>query len=455
MSQAFFTGQTGEPALTKCRVAPQTVEGVPALEAAYSDYRAFSAQTPLTPQLIERMALTGNSINKLRALIGKIGGSMAQSIGDVDPMNKMLLNALANITRKYTNTDNTTWRRWTFSPSAATTAAAYLSMLIDNDVLPRVRYRDVALSALRLAAAPNENFAAEFDAVYSEFDFHGVPTQTVGTGSTIPIMRGFWSGNLVPDATDKDIFIKLINVLTFLMQGKVTTAASYGASNDSYALGSHSRVYNEAVDPIDRIIGNAAEQVRAYWPEGATLVNNDVFQIAKRRAAWTPSYPADRSISSVQTIFYLNSGEVRVERGWNVEINVPGVARRDDTGGRQSARVRKTGALEATISMTRELADLDLQIALLNQGVVTIAIEAKTDVEISTSGRPYRFLQVYPACVPDGETFSVDAGGQNRDESLRLVAGLPDSAFAYNDGSGSINFSDAVNFVVENDVATL
>lgn len=451
MPQTFFNGATGDPVLTKARIAPQATEGVPADESAFSDYRCYGLGVPISPQLIQRLALPGSSISPLSPLKGKIGLGFSQSLGDVDPANKGLLNVWANLMRKYTYTDNTSWKRWFMSPGGATSAAAYLSLLGDNDLLPRFRLRDLVASRLRMAAAPDDNYAMEWDGVFSEFDFWGAVTQTVGAGSTKPILKGFYDGQLEADSVDKDLFLKIQTAATKKMRGKISAAASFGAIDDDYVLGAYSRVYNELTDPVDRLVGVIAEQAKTYWPVGATLADNDVFQIAKRRLAWSPTYGSSRAISSVNTIFFLNGTEIRVEGGWNVEVSAPGIQRRDDTSGRQSGRVRKAGMLDVRVSMTREAADLDLQIALLKQDSVAAVIEAKSDVEIGTSGRPYRALMIFPALRPEGSTFSVEAGGQNRDEELTLVGGLPDSAYVY-DG---ISVSEVMAFVAENDVAAL
>ena len=59
------------------------------------------------------------------------------------------LHFLANLFGQYTITDNTTWQEWEFSldMSTPTSAAEFLSLLNDNDVLPRTRVFDMMMGA--------------------------------------------------------------------------------------------------------------------------------------------------------------------------------------------------------------------------------------------------------------------------------------------------------------------
>lgn len=452
----FLASATGDPSLVKYRVAPQANEGVPASEADFTDFYGYGGSLALESATIERQALPGASISPLLPLIGKLNLPDASfRIGDADPVNKMLMVALANLFRKYTNTDNATWRRWLFSPGAATAASTWFTLLEDNDVLPRTRFVDCIVKSLVASAAPGENFSVLTSFVRGMFDFHGAVTQTAGTGSTLPVFRKFWEGQLTADATDKDLYLKILDASAKTYLGKVAAASAYSADDDVYVLGEWMRFYNELADRIDRRVGSIEEQIEFYEPVGATLVTGDIFKVAKLRAAWSPSYPTPRPISSVQTQFVIRKDgtdrTIRVEGGWNISHEAPGVVRREDTGGRQSARTRRAGVLKIVLTPTRELGDLDFQRLLLTAEKIAIVIDSEIPVEISTSGRPYRILQMYPSVRGEGPGFGVAEGAANRDEPVRFVAGIPESEFTY-DG---IATSEAACWVLENDIATL
>lgn len=452
----FLNGATGDPSLVKYRVAPQATEGVPAEESAYTDFYGFGGSLGFEPSTIPRQALAGTSISRLKSLIGKLAlPDSSIRLGDADPVNKMLMVALANFFRKYTNSDMTGWRRWFFSPNGSTSAAGWFTLLEDNDVLPRARFLDCAMRSIQASAAPNENFSVLLTLVRGMFDIHGAVTQTVGTASTLPKFRRFWEGQLTEDSVDNDLYLEIDDESDGEYLGKVGAAASFGASADILTLGEWNRFYNEETDRVDRRVGPIEEQVEFYLPTGATLVDGDVFKVEKLRDAWSPTYPTPRPISSVQTQFIVRKDgidrTIRVEGGWNVSMTANNVARREDTGGRQSARVRRAGTLEIVLEPTRELGDLEFQRALMLAESVGVVIDAEVPVEIGSSGRPYRLVQIYPAVTPEGGTFGVAEGAQNRDEPLRLIADKPEASFTY-DG---ITVAEAAAWVLENDITAL
>lgn len=452
----FLNGATGDPSLVKYRVAPQASRGIPADEADYVDFYGYGGSLAIEAATIARQALPGSSISPLLPLIGKLALPDASiRIGDADPVNHMLLVALANLFRKYTVTDNTTWQQWIFSPGAATAAAQWFSLLEDTDVLPRTRFIDCVVRSLTATAAPGENFSVLMSMVRGMFDLHGAVTQTVGTGSTLPKFRRFWKEQFTADATDKDLYLKIQSTSSATYRGKVTSAASFGSTDDTYVLGEWMRFFNELADRVDRRVGGIEEQVEWYLPSGATITNSDVFKVEKLRDAWSPSYPTPRPISSVQTQFIVRKDgidrTIRVEGGWNVAIEAPGVTRRENTGGRQSATTRRAGVLNVVLTPTRELADLDFQRVLIAAENIGVVIDSEIPVEISTSGRPYRLLQMYPNLRGEGSGFGVNEGATNRDEPMRFVAGKPDSSFTY-DG---VSTSEVAAWVIENDIAAL
>ena len=109
----------------------------------------------------------------------------------------------------------------------------------------------------------------------------------------------------------------------------------------------------------------------------------------------------------------------------------------------------RTGNLVVTVTPTRRITDLLIQEALHEGREVSVVFDSKSDVEIGSSGRPYRSLAILPALKAFGDMYDVEPGGTNKDEAPAFRAGAPDSAFTY-DG---ITTSGAFLYVLENDIA--
>lgn len=447
MTQPFVGGATGNPKKTRFRIAQQTTEGVPAV-ANFADFRAYGGGMPLESKLIQRLALNLNA-EPLKKLMGKLGidpGTIF--IGDMDVANKGMVQMLVNLFGAYaTSTPGTGATRWHLSAGGATAAAPFFTLLRDNDVNWRARFRDCKTSAVNLSASPNSNYEIQLPMVAGQVDFHGTPVQTAGTGSTLPILSKLWSGNLVDDAVDKDIFLKIISAASKTLKAKIASASTYDGAALTYVLAQHLGL----TDETDAIIGLIAEQISAYFATGATLADNDEFQIPKRMAAWSPSLGTERPVSSINTFFWLNGELKRMEGGWQIAGVREGVERLEDVSGRQTARVVSRGDLVFRITPSRELADLDLQTAILNQGTLPVFVDAKLDAEIASSGLPYRVIWGFPACTVGGKTFDSERGATNRQESLVLEAGVPDAGVVF-DG---ITFTTAASCVIDTDFSAL
>lgn len=448
----YLNGATGDPALVSYRVAPQPTQSIPADEAAFSDFYGFGGPFTISPGVIQPQALRGASISPLATLIGKLAlKDVGFRLGDADPVNKMLLNGLANLCTRYTHTNNTTWHRWLFSPGAATLAAPFLTMLEDNNVLPIARYTDCAIKSYALAAAPGANLSVAFNIVRGMFDLHGLVTQTAGSGSTLPIFRKFWTGQMTADAVDKDLFLKIVSVAGKTARGKVSAAAAYGAIDDAWLYDVWNRLYNEQTDEIDRRVGTFAEQVEWFLATGATLTDADIFKVEKLRDKWSPSLPTRRAFSSVETAFILDGSERRIEGGYTLTLERQNVTRREDTGGRQSASVQVFGVLTPTLQFSRQLQDLDVQAALLAGTPLPVVLRAESADEIGSSGKAHKLITLLPAMRPQGDTFGVNEGATGRDESVTMVGAAPDTTFSY----AGESTDEAVAIIVDTSVSAL
>lgn len=447
----FLTGYTGDPINFKRRLAPQPTRGLPAV-TGFRDGRGYGGPVLISPQTVERQAInTGGA--PLQPLPGKaqLGGGPF-SLGDVDPANYHLLLMLANAFGKYSVTEVETGRyRWRFSLAEATVADPFLTLLDFNDVTPQAKFFDLALGGFSMSAEPNGNFAMELPFAVGGYVRAGDPVQETGTGSTAPVIRKTWPGNWATD-DDQDIWVKF---LTDNGDGTWEVQAGLGSSTVEPTF-SDTRTLTEGqwfrlFDTDGSRIGVKAEQPEIFVAEGATLTALDVFRFPKQMTVFSPSLGTARAIASVSTSFLLDGEEIRVEGGWNIEAAWDTLEGRPDTGGRQSATVRRAGQLRATVTPTRDLVDLTLQHALDQQSTLPVVIDAETDVQIGATGSPYRVLVVLPACRPQGDLFSVESGADNREESFELVAGVPDAALSY-DG---LSFGSHLEVVVYNDIATL
>ena len=447
----FLSGYTGDPINFKRRLAPQATRGLPAT-TGYRDGYSFGGPVLISPATIARqVVLSGGEPAKRLPGKANLGGGPFV-LGDVDPGNYFLLLALANVFGKYSVTEVETGRyRWRFSLDEATAASPYLSLVDFNDVTPQTRFHDLLMGGFGLAASPGENFAIEFPFVVGGYSRAGDPVQETGAASTLPVLRKTWPGNWSAD-DDQDIWVK---VLTDNADGTWEVQVGLGSStveptfDDTRTLteGQWFRLF----DTDGSRIGVKAEQPEIYLPVGATLAELDVFRFPRQQTIISPSLGTSRAISSVNTSAILDGEEIRVEGGWSIEAAWETLEGRPDTAGRQSATVRRAGELGATVTPTRDLADLTLQYALDQAETVSWVVDAETDVEIGSTGSPYRVIVALPSCQPEGDEFSVEPGATNRDESLALVAGVPDAALVY-DG---ISFGSHLEVLVENDIASL
>jgi hypothetical protein len=456
MPLPFLSGATGDPINLQRQLVGQALRTIPTNlpesgGTGWRDFRSNGGPVIFTPGEIDRMSISGGG-QPQGNLPGKINiEDIPFEIGDVDPANYGMLLMMLNLFGLYTLTDNTTWQEWNISLAEATPYDPFLTYREWNDVNPGFRLTDLLVGGLDLTVAPNENLQIIFNAVAAEFDYHGAVTQESGTGSDVPVLKRFWgnadddSGNWALDATDQDIFIQVDEAADLDISGKVTDGASYSNTQVDEVPGQFHRLYDES----GLMIGKFAEQIRYLFPASPTLTAADEFKILKRMAKWNPSLGADRPITSVNTQLILDGVETRTEGGWTVAGSWENTELVLDVAGRQGGTVRRSGDLGFVIEPTREVVDLVGQEAILSARQVSLVIEAVTDVEIGASGRPFRFLQIYPQCRVFGSTFGVEAGGQNRQETLRLVPEEPESALSYDGGS----YDAHAHIVIENDIA--
>lgn len=447
----YLSGATGDPINLKRRVALQSTLGIPAI-TGFVDTRTNGGPFTINKAIVDRLAIIAGGAPPVplpsKALMQ--GGPF--DMGDFDPADPGLLAMFANVYKRLDVTDNTTWHRWKFALDGTShTEAAYLTWLNDNDVLPRTRVNDVLLGGFALNAEPGGNFQLEFPFVAGAYDFWGDPALENGTG-TLPIVLRTSEQNWYLDAVDGDLFIKVVSdvggLITYL--AKVTTAAPYGAITSTYQLGEAPGVIIDSTSGLE--IGTCRETPRIYWPVGSTLILDDEFSIAKRRAAWTPSLATDHATPAVNTRLYLNDEFIRAEGGYTINAEWGTLEALQDVSFEQGATVRRKGRFNVTIELTRELADLAMQKVLHEREEAAIVVEVCSDDVIDATPVPdqrFRALFVFPACAISGDMYGVESGGENTEETVTLTAGVPDTTYTF-DGIG---FDSHANVLIDTDVS--
>lgn len=430
----YLAGATGDPINLVRQIAQQATRGVPAT-SGFVDFRENGGPLALTPSEIERLVISRGGMPEL-PLPGKITvGDGPIEMGDFDPADAGLINLFGNVFKKYTKTHagtNTYWD-WLFAPDAATAAAPFLTVLSDTDVQPRMRYMDVMAKGFVITAKSNDNLAISFPVKSGDYDLFGIPTQITGTASTLPILLKTWPGNW--STADKTIGIKVISIANIAdtTDPRVTVETYIGAGGT--AGGSPQTIHlgrgTELNDDTGAMFGKRAEQVLVYWPVGATLVANDVFEIPQNRAQWALSLPTAYPISSINAWIDVDGVRTRFEGGWTLTVEWDTLESIGDVFGRQGYTVERRGKLRATMALTRRLVDLEFQRRLHEAETVAVVIDAATDSLIPGAAVPFHGIFVLPYCRVFGTMFDVAAGGDNRDEPISIRAGVPPSPYTY------------------------
>ena len=421
------------------------------LADSWTDFRSNLGPFDIEPQEITPLAVEPAGVPP-QSLDGKLSLGLGPiELGDLDPSNPMLRRGLANVFGKYDLTDNTTWALWDFNLSGATTAAQWLAFREANNVLPPMRWLGGQFGGFNVSAAPNQNLQITLTGGAEEFDFHGVPVQTVGSGTTIPLFKRTWGGNL--STADKRIYARADtdNTATWVFSFKVGSAASY-SDTTIITEGEWCAIYDESGDPI----GNPNEQVLMYIPVGWNGVVGNEFIVPQNRTLWTHSLTTGRPISSTGITFFMDGYRKKIEGGIEINAAWENFETFEDTGGRQGATVEKSGPLIVTINPTRRITDLTIQNAIFTGTPMTIVADCVSNTEIGTTGKFYRALMIATAAKPYGKMFAADPGGRNREEVPVFKCGAPAAPFTYTDGQGNAFVCDShFHFILQNASATI
>ena len=454
MAQPFFASTAGDPASLTRMLAFQTADGVPCLDAALVPYKSYGGVLSPSPTSIRRQAILTRPMRELdmRSKVDNAGRTL--HLGDADPSNHAQLAFLLSLFQGYDLATADGHTRWRISQQQAIDGTQLLKKLThindSNKGIP-IRHTDVIARSLELSISPRQNAFLKFGVEAGRFDFWEVPTIT-GTGVVRPILRGTTPGNWDLDATDKDVFIKVMSddATTVTFQAKEATAGSYSSSQVANK-GEWTYVYTGASSTVP--LGGRAAQVEIYFPTGAnnSFVDADVFEFAKRRvlSVVDTDYPTPRPLAETQFRFEINGEAIYVDNGVTLNVDVPGAVTRYAAGGEQAIGTDRKGQHDVTVSLDRRLVDLELQKALMTADQVSLVIDGRNDTVVGTSVYYWGMWFVLPYLSVEGTMHDAEEGAQNFNETLTLRAFVPESDFSY---GGITDFGADLEVVVDTDL---
>lgn len=454
MAQPFFASTAGDPASLIRMLAFQTAESVPCLDAALVPYKSYGGILSPSPTSIRRQSILTRPMRELdmRSKVDNSGRTL--HLGDADPSNHAQLAFLLSLLQGYDLATADGHTRWRISQQQAidgTQLTKKLTHINDSNKGIPIRHVDVLARSLELSISPRQNAFLKFGVEAGRFDFWEVPTIT-GTGVVRPILRGTTPGQWDADATDKDVFIKVISddATTVTFQAKEATAGSYSSSQVA-TKGVWTYVYTGASGTVP--LGGRAAQVEVYFPTGAnnSFVDNDVFEFAKRRVLTVVDndYPTPRPLAETQFRFEINGEAVYVDNGVTLNVDVPGAVTRYAAGGEQAIGTDRKGQHDVTVSIDRRLVDLELQKALMTADQVSLVIDGRNDTVVGTSAIYWGMWFVLPYLSVEGTMHDADEGATNYNETLTMRAFVPESDFSY---GGITDFAADLEVVVDTDL---
>lgn len=462
MTQAFFNSEAGDPDSLTRLVYFQTQDGVPALDADLVPYKSKGGKFTPKPTSIRRATLFNRPMRErnMRSKVLTSGGAL--NLGDLDTGNHMQLCSLIQYHQGYASSTANGHTRFRISQQQADDGTAVYDKLThvnDSDIGIPVRHTDCLVGGLSLAILPGQNALFRANLVAGRHDFWGVPTVT-GTGVVKPILRGTTSdaaagftGNWAADATDKDVYIKVISddSTTVTFQCKEASAGTYSSSQVA-TKGTWAFVYTGTSSTIP--LGGRAAQVEVYFPVGAnnSFVDNDVWVFPKRRILTVAptDYPTPRVIAETQFRFLINGSPAYCDGGVTITETVPGAASRVVAGGEQAIGTDRFGQHDVFVTINRRMVDLDLQKALMTADTVSLVAEGRNDTIVGTSTNYWGCAAILPhLSFDEGELHDTEDGGGNRDEVFTLSASPPDSDFTYD---GITDISADIEWIVDTDL---
>lgn len=460
MAQEFFNSATGNNQILKRMLAWQSADGL-AVEGVDSsdvgDYVPFlsdgGAVSP-SPAYLERAKISSSPMRGA-PLVSKLDFTNGVlDMGDLDPGCKAQHMLLLNYFQRYlTSNPSGAHYRHRISANQTNLHTKKLSYINDIDEGIPVRFKDLIVGGWTLRAAARENLRLSFTVFPGKMDYWGDVVPDGGnTGTVNPRLQHFTSGNWAADATDKDLYIKIVSdtATTVTFQVKEASAGTY-SGNQTATKGQWTYAWLGA--SIDQPYGTRSQQVMVYFDTGSDgdFVTNDIFQFPKRREIGTLSYATTRIVSETQARFYLDGIEVGIDNGVTVTAGIDEALTRYAPGSEQPIGTYRSGFQNISVAVEKRHDNLDLQKALMTRGQKTMVLECKTDTAIGATSAFYGLDFVFANLYATGSRFDVAPGGQNRTESLTFLAKEASSAFVWR----GMNFTADCEVVSDTDLATI
>lgn len=454
MTQAFFNSTAGDPASLTRMLAFQSTDGIPALDANLVPYKSYGGVLSPSPTNIRRQAVLTRPMRELdmRSKVDNAGRTL--NLGDIDPANHAQLALALSLFQGYSLATASGHTRWRISQQQAIDGTQLLKKLThinDSDKGIPFRHVDMIARSLELGISPRQNASLKFGVEAGRFDFWEVPVVT-GSGVVLPILRGTTSGNWDADATDKDVFIKIISdtASEVVFQAKEATAGTY-SSNQTATKGEWTYVYTGASSTVP--LGGRAAQVEIYFATGSNgdFVDADVWEFEKRRVLTVvdSDYPTPRPLAETQFRFEIDGNAIYVDNGITLNVDVPGAVTRYAAGGEQAIGTDRKGQHDVTVTIDRRLVDLDLQKALMTGDQISLVIDGRNDTVVGSSANYWGVWFVLPYLSVEGAMHDADEGAQNYNETLTLRAFVPTSDFSY---GGITDFAADLEIVWDTDI---
>lgn len=457
----LYSGGSGNPTKVRRSIAPQSLgPGYPAT-SGYVDFLHNGGGGAPAPDVVPAQKISG-SIEREPDLPGKTAfPTEPLAFGDHDPEDLAQIYAISSVHEKFatSNPGSSTAYLHRIGASKASTQKTHFSQLMDETYGQIIRVSDIVFAGYTLAAGPNGNCNLVAPWMAGPYDYHGSPSQTVGTGGTAPILKYTWDGNHDLDtAADSDIYGEVVTALSggaVVMKWKKGSSGTYGA-NVSIPVDVETVIYyNDGTRDVP--FGGEQEAVKALIPTSiaSTLDVGDIFRYTRRRTAASQVLATSYAIPEVNCKAYLGSDEIPIEGGWSFTAAIvnPGVIRRENTGGQQPLGVVRRGHLQYEFAIDREFVDLALQRPLLRRVPVAFGITMFTNIYIGSTAYRYGSFLAMPYNRIRGEGFSVKQGGGNTRQQLVLEPKRPPSGSEMS--FQGLTISDAVEWGIYNDIATI
>ena len=458
----FLTNATGDPRLVQRRLAFQATQGVPPAEADFVDFLTYGGSVAPGRSRVDRLQIPsdGQPLAKLRGKRRIPGREIPW--GDLDPGNEAQLMKFLCVAGAYDYTDKTTWNLWRIKQSGATpvnaTGDPTVAMLDDDNVNPRRRSIGMQFGGFTLSAEAEGNLAITAPYEVEEYDLWGAVAQTVGSASDAPIFMGMGQ-DVGQDAsehyTDPGVAYKL-RVDTANADNAVCSIARGAGVYSFQTTIYHDRLDQRGFDENGALIGPPGDPMRIYWPDTPTLVATDEFTVQPRRTRWTQPAIVTLAFPVVNCRFIMNGVRTNIEGGWSLAVVHP-LSVRPAPYGEQNTTVKRRGAPSVTLTINRDVIDLELQKILHEATSIEAAIDVQLRTEIGASAIPFRAIFAIPALEAEGELFGPEPGAENIEENVVMVAGAPASAMSYDPGysESAYSITDFWELIVWNDMATI